>query len=352
MRNFPSVSVMLREERGTQINLGVVITGRGSDRKSHNVTLTVPQRARGEFEAQNRIDPEEARRQFSDQILRYLRFRAVKDEPLDRDMCPTDEDWQASRNTTIFESEQLQWRRMRRAVCVSPQPVVRRSFLEWLYDVEASGELRPTSDFAADLIDGFIDPKVIGFAAKYLERAGYVQQVPPDRVTRTASNKYDEYNWVFELTSKGIDQVERWHRVVPGRAMGFAIMAFRQETQKLWEEAIGPALVELRLAPIRVDQVTLSEPVIDAIHRFIADADLVFADLTYARPNCYYEVGMARALRRNIIMTVREKNFQDDVHFDATAFQIEPWTDNDLADLRQRLVHRGHAALNVASDWN
>ena len=292
------------------------------------------------------------------QILAYLKFRVASGQVLEAEMAPNDSQWTASHDVVVFEVEKYLWQ-IGRYVCVAPQPIIRRFILERLYDAEATAKLGVIGKLIENTASGFIDPKVAGFAAKYLERSGYIKRIHPFRNKEDQSAQIgvvwgsDESDWkshennmVFEITGRGIQQVEQWRRVIPGKAVGFAIMAFCPETQRLWEEAVRPALEKLRLAPIRIDEVTLSEPIIDAIHRFIAQADLVFADLSWARPNCYYEVGVARAMGKKTVLTVRKDQFPDGVHFDASAYQIEPWTDGELPDLQTRLVQRGQAALS------
>jgi hypothetical protein len=52
------------------------------------------------------------------------------------------------------------------------------------------------------------------------------------------------------------------------------------------------------------------------------------SDLTGERPNCYYEVGYAQALQKEIILTIQKGS---SVHFDLSSYRFIEWeTENEL----------------------
>jgi hypothetical protein len=73
-------------------------------------------------------------------------------------------------------------------------------------------------------------------------------------------------------------------------------MAFHPETDKYWEEAIAPAAIQAGLIPIRIDkvetEVAISEEILSSIRRAL----FVLCDLSFERPNCYFEAGFAKRL--------------------------------------------------------
>lgn len=63
----------------------------------------------------------------------------------------------------------------------------------------------------------------------------------------------------------------------------------------------------------RVDESAMARPIVDDIKEWLANADLVVADLTGSNPNVYYEAGFAHALGKKVIPIAQSK---DDLAFD------------------------------------
>jgi hypothetical protein len=68
----------------------------------------------------------------------------------------------------------------------------------------------------------------------------------------------------------------------------------------------------------RVDEISHSTLITDVILSRIAGARFIVADLTDARPNCYYEVGHAHALGKPVILLAQEGTER---HFDIGAYR-------------------------------
>jgi hypothetical protein len=79
----------------------------------------------------------------------------------------------------------------------------------------------------------------------------------------------------------------------------------------------------------------------DGVHRTVTlnlrIARLVVADLTEARPNCYYELGVAHALKKQVIHLAYAS---EELHFDVKDWNFIIYSRLDeLADeLRQRIL--------------
>lgn len=91
---------------------------------------------------------------------------------------------------------------------------------------------------------------------------------------------------------------------------------------------------------------------------FIQSSDIIIADLTYERPNCYLEVGYAMGLDkfRNLILTAREDHHQDSpnykkggpkIHFDLSGYDILLWDPNDLPGFKKELEKRVRRRLST-----
>ncbi len=141
----------------------------------------------------------------------------------------------------------------------------------------------------------------------------------------------------------------------------FFVMPFgKPDLEEVWRLAYEPVARSLGYDPIRMDEQDNGKVVIDQIINEISTAsDVVVGDLTYERPNCYYELGYARGCRKEdeIILCARRdhvdhssyrpkvfsfewpmtlkisflpKHSPPRVHFDLAAFNILIW---DLADI-------------------
>lgn len=94
----------------------------------------------------------------------------------------------------------------------------------------------------------------------------------------------------------------------PDMPYAFLVCSFSEESELLSARnaGINPALARFGLPVYRIDEIPSASPVIDATRAAIEQADVVIADLSGARPNCYYEVGYAHAVGRPVVHLIRE----------------------------------------------
>ena len=130
------------------------------------------------------------------------------------------------------------------------------------------------------------------------------------------------------------------------------------ELDKVYNESIAPALKSCGLDPRRVDKHTEGRLLTTEIVKFIESADIIVADLTNERPNCYLEVGYAMGLDkfRNLILTAREDHNPDSpnyksgghkIHFDLSGYDILFWHKDKPEELQQELARRVRRRLTV-----
>jgi hypothetical protein len=75
-------------------------------------------------------------------------------------------------------------------------------------------------------------------------------------------------------------------------AIGFIIMQIgNSDLDRVCGEAVAPAIEACGLAEKRVDKHNVGGLLKSEIVAFIDQADIIVADLTKERPNCYLEVG-------------------------------------------------------------
>lgn len=101
----------------------------------------------------------------------------------------------------------------------------------------------------------------------------------------------------------------------------FVIMSFSGNPRlaDFYEKAIKPTVEELGYRCERVDEQHFNGSIRQQILQNIRQAKFVIADMTEARPNCYYELGVAHATRKHVIHLAFSI---DDVHFDVKDFNF------------------------------
>jgi len=123
------------------------------------------------------------------------------------------------------------------------------------------------------------------------------------------------------------------------------------ELDKIYEEAIAPAIRDCGLTPKRVDKHNEGGLLKSEIINFIQESPIIIADLTNERPNCYLEIGYAMGIDkfRNLILTVNENHFPESpnyvqggpkVHFDLTGYDILAWESGEISKFRTDLERK------------
>ena len=133
---------------------------------------------------------------------------------------------------------------------------------------------------------------------------------------------------------------------------GFVIMQIgNPELDVVYEQAVAPALEGCGFEARRVDRHNRGGLLVSEIIGFIEEAEVVIADLTHERPNCYLEVGYVLGVGKltNLILTARADHDPENpsrrpggprVHFDLAGFDILFWRPERLDDFRHELEKR------------
>src|SRR4030042_1070397 len=119
-----------------------------------------------------------------------------------------------------------------------------------------------------------------------------------------------------------------------------------------------PVLKACGLDPKRVDKHNEGRLLKREIVNFIEASDIIIADLTNERPNCYLEIGYAMGLDklRNLILTAREDHNQDSpnhkkggpkIHFDLSGYDILFWNPSFQKDFKAELEKRVKRRLAI-----
>jgi hypothetical protein len=141
----------------------------------------------------------------------------------------------------------------------------------------------------------------------------------------------------------------------------FIIMAIgNPELDRVTASAIVPALTACGLDPKRVDKHNSGGLLKAEIIGFIEDAEIIIADVTLERPNCYLEIGYAMGVDKfkNLILTVREDHFLESknhkeggpqIHFDLAGYDILAWHPQEIDKFRQELEKRIRRRLAITA---
>lgn len=121
----------------------------------------------------------------------------------------------------------------------------------------------------------------------------------------------------------------------PGTA--FIIMAMSKGNAELDDvvDAVKQVFAEYGVSAIRADDIEHEGLITERIIREIETAEFLLADLSLERPNVYYEVGYAHAIKRRVIL-VRKTG--TGMHFDLAGYNCPEYA--NIRALRQLLSQR------------
>lgn len=135
-------------------------------------------------------------------------------------------------------------------------------------------------------------------------------------------------------------------RVLRGcMATCFVIMPFGGYFDGYYNDVIRPALAGVGVQSIRADEIYRTGAVAEDIHKEIAASDLCLADVTNRNPNVSYELGMAHALRKPVVLVTQNI---DDVPFDYRHLRLisyDPKLFGWEREFRKRVAQTANAVL-------
>jgi hypothetical protein len=150
----------------------------------------------------------------------------------------------------------------------------------------------------------------------------------------------------------------------------FVIMQIgNDEMDVVYRDVLSPAISAAGLTPRRVDVHNVGGLLQNEIASFIERSEIIVADLTNERPNCYLEVGYAIGFGklRNLILSARHDHNASGrhhvaggprVHFDLSSYDVLYWDPADLVGYRNDLegrIRRRRSILPAATaenPWN
>lgn len=99
----------------------------------------------------------------------------------------------------------------------------------------------------------------------------------------------------------------------------FILMPFADEFSDVYKYLISDCLQDAGYDVKRADDIKSQRNIIGDIVSGIVSSDLIVADLTGANPNVYYELGIAHALNKKVILITQEI---DELPFDLRSYRV------------------------------
>ena len=99
----------------------------------------------------------------------------------------------------------------------------------------------------------------------------------------------------------------------------FVIMPFDDEFNSVYEQFIRPTFEEQGFVVLRTDDILNQQHILKDIIDQIEKSDLIVADLTSTNPNVFYELGLAHAFRKRVILLTQSI---EEVPFDLQGYRL------------------------------
>lgn len=124
---------------------------------------------------------------------------------------------------------------------------------------------------------------------------------------------------------------------MPQQLRVFVIMPFESGFDPVYQQFIRPIFTEAGCKVFRGDDIRNQQNVMKDVVQSIATSDLIVADLTDENPNVFYELGIAHAFRKPVILLTQSI---DDVPFDLRSYRLLKYSTHfaEIAEARAVLT--------------
>lgn len=128
----------------------------------------------------------------------------------------------------------------------------------------------------------------------------------------------------------------RWNRLIVDplytarndrvtRGQCFVLMPFGEVwSDRIWTRVLRPLIVDLGLQAVRADDLYGAD-VMEDIWRMILTSEFVLADITRRNPNVLYELGLAHAIGKNVVLLTQDPA---DIPFDLNRYRHVIYSDD------------------------
>ena len=139
-----------------------------------------------------------------------------------------------------------------------------------------------------------------------------------------------------------VNTVRNGQRSEPSeKPQAFVLMPFDEELDWAYDRLISPAFEDGGYVVVRADDIDSQQNILKDIVTAIVESDLIVADLTGANPNVYYELGLAHALGKQVILLSQDVSAAP---FDLRSYRIVEYGDrfDRFERARERLTELAH----------
>lgn len=128
------------------------------------------------------------------------------------------------------------------------------------------------------------------------------------------------------------------------RTSAFILCPFGSPFDEICSDHILPILRKIDIEAKRADSLYTPSPIIEDIWREIEEATFLVADMTDRNPNVFYELGVAHALDKPVVLICQRL---EDVPFDLKTLRtiVYSYTPRGMKDLEERLQKAAHSIL-------
>lgn len=106
----------------------------------------------------------------------------------------------------------------------------------------------------------------------------------------------------------------------------FVIMPFGGRFDSYYQEIFRPAIEEIGLEARRADDLFRPSNIVKDIWKYTQEAEVILADLTSRNPNVFYELGLAHAISKPVVLVTEDIK---EVPFDLQALRVIEYDKND-----------------------
>ena len=155
-------------------------------------------------------------------------------------------------------------------------------------------------------------------------------------------NRYGKASFICRLTPVGVSLACSPAALLrefplPKKNSCFVIMSFSNDKllKDYYRFGIKSAIEALGYESVRADEIEHNGRITDKLLEQLENSRFVVADLSEAKPNCYYELGYAHHAKKDVILTI---NSSSTIHFDVKDYNFIVY--ESASELQDRLKKR------------
>lgn len=182
---------------------------------------------------------------------------------------------------------------------------------------------RRPSDFTVQLYPIYIDHELVGLWMFVFSKHNLFKDFSATSIRileGSSSLLNNSYRFLFQRRFKAmiVNPIfqNRDTRINPDSV--FIIMPFSEKwSNEIWEQVLRPAVQEMGMTPVRADDL-YGQNIMEDVWQGILKASIIICDTTGRNPNVFYELGIAHALGKKVLLLAQN---MDDIPFDLRALR-------------------------------